>query len=284
VLRFGLFALSFFLLEAGSRVAAQDVARPDSESARILHFTKPAYTIAPPINEPRPVPMQVPTIAVAPSIPPAPPPRVAPARVLPASPAPFSPKAQSAAPSFPIQRAMFQQKGPIQSFSQEELAETLVQLEPPGPQRLFRLESEAALQERMRQEARQRLPPERIAFPEEPLVGRGPFVQRTFPARDMLIEPNYVCYGRLYFEEKNSERYGWDLGFIQPLVSSGVFYWDLITLPYHFWTNPCQQYECSAGYCLPGDPVPFLLYPPQISMTGALAEAGTLVGLFAIFP
>src|SRR5262245_49693957 len=40
-----------------------------------------------------------------------------------------------------------------------------VQLEPPGPQRLFQLESEAQLRERIRQEGRERYPPERIAFP-----------------------------------------------------------------------------------------------------------------------
>ena len=75
-----------------------------------------------------------------------------------------------------------------------------------------------------------------------------------------------------------------DLGFVQPFVSTAEFYWDLATLPYHFWTNPCRCYECSSGYCLPGDPVPYLLYPPQISITGAMAEAGAIVGLLAIFP
>src|SRR5262249_26755999 len=43
-----------------------------------------------------------------------------------------------------------------------------IQLEPPGPQRLFQLESEKSLHERMRQEARERPIPERIEFPEEP--------------------------------------------------------------------------------------------------------------------
>jgi hypothetical protein len=45
-----------------------------------------------------------------------------------------------------------------------------------------------------------------------------------------------------------------------------------------------RRYECNAGYYLPGDPMPFLLYPPELSFSGALAEAA-IIGLgFAIFP
>jgi hypothetical protein len=166
----------------------------------------------------------------------------------------------------------------------QELPEYQIQLEPPGPERLFRLESEQTLQERMRQEARQRPTLERINFPEEPVLSTQAYAARPFPPAQELVEPNYVCYRRLYFEDKNSERYGWDLGFIQPFVSAGIFYWDVVTLPYHMGTDPCRKFECSAGYCLPGDAVPYLLYPPELNLTGIAAEAGTIVALFAIFP
>src|SRR5262249_34041205 len=98
------------------------------------------------------------------------------------------------------------------------------------------------------------------------------------------VEPNYVCYDRMYFEERNSERFGWDLGIIQPLVSAGIFFFDVAALPYHVGTDPCRKYECSAGYCLPGDPVPYLLCPPRLSLTGAVLEAGAVVSLVGIFP
>jgi hypothetical protein len=166
----------------------------------------------------------------------------------------------------------------------EELPEYQIQLEPPGPERLFRLESEQTLQERMRQEARQRPTLERIAFPEEPVLSTEAYTPRQFPPAQELAEANYVCYRRLYFEDINSERYGWDLGFIQPFVSAGKFYFDLIAFPYHCGTEPCRKFECSAGYCLPGDPVPYLLYPPELSLTGTIFEAGTISALFAIFP
>src|SRR5262249_53256726 len=140
------------------------------------------------------------------------------------------------------------------------------------------------LQERMRQEARQRPIPERVAFPEEPTVTGGAPIFRPFPSSWLFVEPNYTCYGRLGFEQKNLERYGWDLWFVTPFVSAGAVYWDLVTLPLHAFTCPFRRCECNAGYCLPGDPVPFALYPPEITLTGTLAEAGVAVALFAIFP
>jgi hypothetical protein len=107
---------------------------------------------------------------------------------------------------------------------------------------------------------------------------------RTFAPAAMRVEPNYLCYGRLYFEDKNSERYGWELGPLQPFVSTLKFYGDMLTLPYNIGTRPCQRFEANAGYCLPGDPVPYLIYPVEASLSGALLQAGTVVGLYAIFP
>jgi hypothetical protein len=184
-----------------------------------------------------------------------------------------------------IQPARFQVPPPQQPLGTEDANQPTIQLEPPGPLRLFRLETEAAFHERLRQEARERPttePP--IEFPSEPAVTGGGPLQRSFAPMTEFAEPNYVCYGKLFFEEKNEERYGWDLGFFQPLVSAGEFYFDLITLPYQIGSAPCQYFECSAGYCLPGDPVPYLLYPPGFSVTGLMAEAGTAVALLAIFP
>jgi hypothetical protein len=167
----------------------------------------------------------------------------------------------------------------------EENQEYFVQLEPPGPQRLFRLESERFLQERMRQEALQLATPARLEFPQyKPLTEDRTPPSRSWPCQTLEVEPSYVCYGRLQFEEINVERYGWDMGLIAPLESAARFYWNVLALPYHMATDPCRHYECDAGYCLPGDPVPYLCYPPKWSLTGAVAEAGIVVGLAAIFP
>jgi hypothetical protein len=163
-----------------------------------------------------------------------------------------------------------------------------IQTDAPGPERLFRLESESALLERLRQQARDQ---RRSAydttgdlFPEEPVLSRETYAGRAWPPRSLLVEPGYVCYKRLLFEQRNAERFGWDLGAIQPLVSLGEFYFDLAVLPYNLASRPLCCFDCGAGYCLPGDPVPYVLYPPPISVTGGLAEAATVVALFVLFP
>jgi hypothetical protein len=130
----------------------------------------------------------------------------------------------------------------------------------PGPERVFRLESEANLRERMRQEALQdqrALP----RFPAETKLTEPPPARPTTP-KDLLVEPNYVYYRRLMFEQKSSERYGWDLGPLQPLVSSGVFGADFFTAGVRRLAEPCRIWEASPGYCLPGDPVPCMFYWP----------------------
>ena len=93
-----------------------------------------------------------------------------------------------------------------------------------------------------------------------------------------------MCYERLHFHQINFERYGWDLGAVTPFVSAGKFFADFVTLPWRAGAQVCRRYECSAGYCLPGDPVPLMIYPPEFTVTGTALEAGTVVALFAIFP
>jgi hypothetical protein len=165
----------------------------------------------------------------------------------------------------------------------EDSQQQAIQLTPPGPERVYRLESEASLQERMRQEAKNRGEP-RLIFPDEPILSRDAYRGREWPQRCLYAEPNVVCYGRLLFEEKNMERYGWDLGILSPVVSAGWFFKDVVLLPYHLAEDPGRCYECSSGYCLPGDPVPFLLYPPNLSISGAVVEAGSILAVLAIFP
>jgi hypothetical protein len=170
------------------------------------------------------------------------------------------------------------------STSDEEGQGIRIELEPPGPDRIFgRRDSERSLQERIRQDTRQqnRTP---FEFPEEPVLTLQRYAPRAFAPMTETVEPNYLCYKRLYFEDKNSERYGWDLGFIQPFVSTGIFFWDTATLPYRMGTEVCRKYECNSGYCMPGDPVPYLLYPPIWSVTGGAVEIGAIIAIAAIFP
>jgi hypothetical protein len=186
----------------------------------------------------------------------------------------------------PVQRAGFQQiiPGPGVSPYEEKQAEQTIQLEPPGPERLFRLEGEDALKERWRQELWTTSPGKSQIYPDEPILTREKYFGRSWPTRTLYVEPNYLCYKRLLFEQPNFERYGWDLGPLTVPLSGLAFYGDVVTLPYHAFTDPFRHCECNAGYCLPGDPVPLLLYPPQLSTAGGVAETATILTLLAIFP
>jgi hypothetical protein len=154
--------------------------------------------------------------------------------------------------------------------------------EVPGLEKLTRLETEAQLQERMKQEALRA--GDRLVFPEEPVLSKEMYPGRHWAPKAMEIEPCYVAHGRLLFEQQNFERGLWDLGPFTPLVSMAAFYFDVAALPYHLGTRPCQQYDTSAGKCLPGDPAPLFLYPPELSFSGAVAELAVGTGLFFVFP
>ena len=65
---------------------------------------------------------------------------------------------------------------------------------------MFRLDSEDTLFNRMKQEAREKTPPERITFPEEPVLSRQPYFGRSWPLSKMFVEPSYLCHKRLLFE------------------------------------------------------------------------------------
>jgi hypothetical protein len=107
----------------------------------------------------------------------------------------------------------------------------------------------------------------------------------NYPPWKAVYEPNYVAHRRLHFEELNSERYGWDLGFIQPFVSAGYFYKDTLFWPQSLTTGVIKgPWDTSAGKCLPGSPVPYYLYPPGLTITGSLAEAAIVTGVAIVIP
>ncbi len=182
----------------------------------------------------------------------------------------------------PLWRAAFEADG-VPNVS--ETAPYPIQLEPPDIERVaLSLQSDEALRERIRQEQRERTPPERVVFPESPVLTTETYHGRSWEPSKLVVEPYYVIHRKLYFQQPNFERYGWDLGPITPVLESLAFLSDFVTFPYQVGTDPFRIMDSGAGYCLPGDPVPLLLYPPELSLTGALTEALTVVGLVALFP
>jgi hypothetical protein len=174
---------------------------------------------------------------------------------------------------------------PPVSETEAPLLQATINLVPPGIETIAQsVQSDESLFERIRQENRERSPMERVVFPPDPVLTRDTYHGRKWDPMKLEVAPYYVCYGRLTFEQKNFERYGWDLGVLTPLISGSLFLWDFVTWPYQLAREPCRCFEYNSGYCLPGDPVPLLLYPVELSATGFVAEAATIVALVAIFP
>jgi hypothetical protein len=193
------------------------------------------------------------------------------------------PDMQKARPGAPLPRG--EGRLPEEGLNPDQPAPVTIQLEPPGLERLAQsVQSDAQLKERIRQENRERKTPERIIFPSDPILSYDTYGGRKWNPTRLEVAPYYVCHGRLYFQQINSERYGWDLGVLHPVISGMVFLWDFVTFPYQLAKEPCRCIEYNTGWCLPGDPVPLLLYPLQTSVTGTVAEVGTILTLVAVFP
>src|ERR1043165_3587883 len=153
----------------------------------------------------------------------------------------------------------------------------------PGPQTVFARDSEAQFFERLSQDYCRQGTGKAI-FPQQQPMAYEPIRPRNFEARVRAVEPGYVCHRRLYFEQPNFERAGYDFGILQPFIGLGVFYYDLGMLPYHAWSDLQNRTECSTGKCMPGDPAPLLYTPERFSVTGLLGQSAAIVGLGYLFP
>ena len=128
-----------------------------------------------------------------------------------------------------------------------------------------------------------------LVFPPLPVISPPgvPYQPKTamYEPRKMIVEPNYVVHRRLHFEEKNSERAGWDLGPLSTLVSAAYFWKDALLWPQSIASGGVYGYwDTSAGKCLPGSPSPYYLYPPGLTCRGVLTEAAAITGGAFFFP
>jgi hypothetical protein len=111
-----------------------------------------------------------------------------------------------------------------------------------------------------------------------------PVTKANYSPKFATLEPGYVVHRRLYFEDKNSERYGWDLGMVQPALSAGYFFKDVLFWPHKLASNLQTRYDTSAGKCPPGSPVAYYLYPPELSFGGGMIGTGVVLGTIFLMP
>jgi hypothetical protein len=160
-------------------------------------------------------------------------------------------------------------------------SQIVLPIQEPKKSDVFRMDNNAVLEARIRAYVGRIDMP----LPKLPELTSDKYVNRNYPPSKIELEPGYTVHRRLLFEEKNAERYGWDAGgAVQPFLSTAYFYRDCLFLPYNFASNLHECYDTSAGKCLPGSPVPYFIYPPDLSITGTAAELGVATALAFIFP
>jgi hypothetical protein len=205
-----------------------------------------------------------------------------PARSVPIQNVSFTPAAKAVQAPAAMTLSQFQMKGAPKTTSEAEV-EFSVYTDLPGQDRLFRRESENQVFERIRQEGTRPGGP-RVIFPERVFVSREPYQPRQFPEIVSEVEHGEVAHRRLFFEQKNFDRYLWEVGYLQPAISGSRFLYDIIVMPYHCGTEPLRRWDASAGKCLPGDPTPLLCYGERFSVTGLTFQAAAVAGGILIFP
>lgn len=88
----------------------------------------------------------------------------------------------------------------------------------------------------------------------------------------------------LYFQEVNLERYGYNWGVLQPVVSGAWFYVKIPLLPYMMTVHPPRECVYSLGYYRPGSCVPYQINWPEARLDAAIVEATFITGLCFLIP
>lgn len=188
---------------------------------------------------------------------------------------------QGAAHAAAVQQA---KPGLPKTGSDPETEGFTIRTELPGFERQFQRWSEDQFFEALRLEAQTRVGAQRVYFPERVPVSREKYKGRQFNQMVSTVEPSFIVHRRLLFEQKNFDRHGWELGALQPAVSTGRFFYDVVALPYHTWTRPLQKWDSSAGKILPGDDVPLMFNREPFSVTGLLGQSGAIALGIVAFP
>lgn len=114
---------------------------------------------------------------------------------------------------------------------------------PPSVDQLFLLDSEEMFRDRLRAEVRQRSPKFRLEFPDANPPAQPPQAARFESDYVKWVEPHFVISKRLFFEQPRFERFGESLGVLQPVVSTGVFGFDILAWPVRRLAHPFQCYQ-----------------------------------------
>lgn len=116
-------------------------------------------------------------------------------------------------------------------------------------------------------------------------VDHGIYEQQVGPKMVLQWEPTNLWYYPLYFQDTGLERYGHThKPWVQPFVSTGKFFGQVVTLPYRMTLDPptCPQY--SLGYYQPGEWAPKKKYQLPFNEEAAATQFLWMTGFFLLIP
>ena len=122
-------------------------------------------------------------------------------------------------------------------------------------------------------------------IPERCGTGYEQFAGREYVASTVQWKASGLSHKPLYFEDVQLERYGHETGpILQPLISSAHFFGGILVLPYQMGIHPPNECQYTLGYIRPGNCAPYMHQPIPLSLRGAIAEAGVVLGAGALIP
>lgn len=111
-------------------------------------------------------------------------------------------------------------------------------------------------------------------------AGRENWIASTF-----TWKASNLCHKPLYFEQRNLERYGHTAGpILQPVISGAHFFANIAVLPYQMGMYPPGECRYALGYYRPGDCAPWMIDPIPLSLRGAIAQTGAVLGAVYVIP
>lgn len=116
-------------------------------------------------------------------------------------------------------------------------------------------------------------------------MDRGEYHPRTAPKTVLQWAPSNLWYNPLYFQDIGLERYGHThKPWVQPLVSTGKFFGQVVGLPYQMVLNPPQSREYALGYYQPGEWAPKKRYQIPWNEEAAANQLLWVTGIILLVP
>ena len=106
-----------------------------------------------------------------------------------------------------------------------------------------------------------------------PVSERRPWEQSSY-----CWEAPGTAHNPLYFEEINLERYGYNYGHLQPIVSAAHFFATIPLLPYEMTVHPPHEEVYSLGYYRPGDAAPRQRRRIELRADAGAMETAAVIG------